>query len=61
MAVVRHASAVPQAARRVGNRLCLALFACLPLAGAARGADALEGGVSMIPKDAAFVSATLRL
>lgn len=61
MAVVRHASAVPQAARRVGNRLCLALFACLPLVGAARGADALEGGVSMIPKDAAFVSATLRL
>ena len=61
MALVRHASAAPQAARRVGRRLCLALLASLPLVGAARGADALEGGVSMIPKDAAFVSATLRL
>ena len=61
MALVRHASTAPQAARRVGRRLCLALLACLPLVGAARGADALEGGVSMIPKDAAFVSATLRL
>ncbi len=61
MALVRHASAAPQAARRVGRRLCLALLASLPLVGAARGADALDGGVSMIPKDAAFVSATLRL
>jgi len=61
MALVRHASAAPQAARRVGCRLCLALLAFLPMVGVARGADALEGGVSMIPKDAAFVSATLRL
>jgi hypothetical protein len=61
MALVRHASAVPQAARRVGSRLCLALLACLPLVGGARAADALEGGVAMIPKDASFVSATLRL
>ena len=45
MAVVRHASAVPQAARRVGNRLCLALFACLPLAGAARGAEGTYGQI----------------
>ena len=61
MALVRHASAAPQAARRVGRRLCLALLASLPMVGVARGADAPEGGVSMIPKDAAFVSATLRL
>ena len=61
MALVRHASAAPQAARRVGRRLCLALLASLPIVGVARGADAPEGGVSMIPKDAAFVSATLRL
>jgi hypothetical protein len=61
MALLRQTSAAPPAARRVGSRLCLALFACLPLVGAARGADALDGGVAMIPKDAAFVSATLRL
>ena len=61
MALIRHASAAPQAARRVGRRLCLALLASLSMVGAGRGADALDGGVSMIPKDAAFVSATLRL
>jgi len=61
MALLRQASAAPRAARRPGLRLCLALLACLPVAGSAHGADALEGGVSMIPKDAAFVSATLRL
>ena len=61
MALIRHASAAPQAARRVGRRLCLALLASLSMVGVGRGADALDGGVSMIPKDAAFVSATLRL
>lgn len=61
MALLRQASAASPAARRVGSRLCLALLACLPVVGVARGADALDGGVAMIPRDAAFVSATLRL
>jgi hypothetical protein len=61
MALLRQASAAPPAARRIVSRLRFVLFACLPLVGAAHGADALDGGVAMIPKDAAFVSATLRL
>ncbi len=45
------------------RQFAAALLAGLALAagGQARGADILDGGVSMIPKDAAFVSATLRL
>ena len=61
MALLRRASLHQQAVRQRGCRLLLTLLGCLPLAGVACGADALEGGVSMIPKDAAFVSATLRL
>jgi len=41
--------------------LLLASLACLLAIPAARAENALEGGVSMIPKDAAFVTSTLRL
>ncbi len=59
-------SPVRFAARRAAgfcSPLLAGLFALLPAAFplAIRGDDALQGGVAMIPKDAAFVSATLRL
>ena len=51
----------PAPARRPAPRFLPALLALALLPAAVRGDDALQGGVSMIPKDAAFVSASLRL
>lgn len=61
MALLHRAARLPGAICQPGYRSFLALFCSLSLVAVSHGADALEGGVSMIPKDAAFVSATLRL
>jgi|688.fasta_scaffold02981_11 hypothetical protein len=61
MALLHSAALRPQRNCQPVCRLFFALVWGLSLAAVSRGADALEGGVSMIPKDAAFVSATLRL
>lgn len=51
--------AAPRSIRRLTSFFVVLVAATL--ASPARGEDATAGGISMVPKDAAFVSATLRL